>query len=55
MDSLLLTLAGLPIAAQAEPGAAAAGSGLVAVAEQADVRAAARLPKLVQGTGVAAH
>lgn len=47
--TLILTLAGLAIAAQAEPGAAAAGSSLVAVAQQADIRATSRLPKLIQG------
>lgn len=48
-----LTFAGLPVAAQAEPGAAAAGPALVAVPEQADVRAASRLPKLIRLAGVA--
>ena len=50
-----LTLAGLAVAAEAEPGAAAAGSGLVAVAQQADVGATSSLPELIHGTSVAAH
>lgn len=53
--SLSLTFAGLPITAQAKAGAAAAGPGLVAVGQQADVRAAAWLPILVVLTGVAPH
>ena len=52
---VLLTFAGLAIAAQAEPGATAAGSGLVAVPQQADIRAASSLPILVHLTGMATH
>lgn len=48
-----LTFAGFPIAAQAEPRAAAAGPALVAVPEQANVRAASWLPKLIWLAGVA--
>lgn len=60
MDTLmtlvvLLTFAGLAIAAQAESGAAAAGSRLVAVPQQTDVRAASSLPKLVHLTRMATH
>lgn len=55
MKNLILTLAGLAIAAKAESGAAAAGTGLVAVAQQTDVRATSSLPKLIQGTCMAAH
>lgn len=51
----ILTLAGLAIATQAEPGAAAAGSGLVAVAQQTDIRTTSCLPELIQGTRVAAY
>lgn len=51
----VLTLAGLAVAAEAEPGAAAAGPGLVAVAQETDVGAAAGLPELIQGARVAAH
>lgn len=50
-----LTFAGLAIAAQAEPRAAAAGPCLVTVSEQADIRAATGLSKLVQLAGVATH
>lgn len=50
-----LTFAGFPVAAQAEPGAAPAGPALVAVPQQANVRAASRLPKLIGLAGVAPH
>lgn len=50
-----LTFAGLSIAAEAESRAAAAGSRLVAVPQQTDVRAASRLPKLVHLTCMATH
>lgn len=50
-----LTFAGFPIAAQAEPGAAPAGPALVAVPQQANVRAASRLPKLIGLAGVAPY
>lgn len=50
-----LTFAGLPVAAQAESGAAPAGSGLVAVPEEADVRAAPRLAELIRLAGMAPH
>lgn len=50
-----LTLAGLAVAAEAEPGTAAAGSGFVAVAQQTDIRATSGLPKLIQGARMAAH
>lgn len=53
--SAALTLARLPVAAQAEAGAAAAGPRLVAVGQQADVGAAARLPVLIVLAGVAPH
>lgn len=53
--SLSLTLARLPITAQAEAGAATAGPSLVAVGQQADVRAAAGLPILVILAGMAPH
>lgn len=52
---VLLTFAGLAIAAQAESRATAAGSGLVAVPQQTDVRTASSLPKLVHLTCMAAH
>lgn len=51
----ILTLAGFAIAAKAESGAAAAGTGLVAVAQQADVWATSSLPKLIWRTCMAAH
>lgn len=50
-----LTLAGFAVAAQTETGAAAAGARLVAVPQQAHVRAAAGLPMLVGGTRVTPH
>lgn len=50
-----LTLAGLAVAAEAEPGTAAAGSGFVAVAQQTDIGAASGLLELIQGARVAAH
>lgn len=50
-----LTFAGLPITAQAEPGAAPAGPALVAVPKEADIGAASRLAKLVGLTGMAPH
>ena len=50
-----LTFAGLPIAAQTEPGAAAARAALMAVPQQADIRAAPRFAKLVRFTGMAPH
>lgn len=50
-----LTFAGFAIAAQAEPGAAAASPRLVAVPQQTDVGAASGLPKLVLLACVAAH
>lgn len=53
--SAALTLARLPVTAQAEAGAAAAGPRLVAVGQQADVGAAARLPVLIVLAGVAPH
>lgn len=53
--TLILTFAGLAIAAQAEPRATAAGSGLVAVSQQTDVRAASSLPKLVHFTCMATY
>lgn len=40
----VLTLAGLSVGVQAVAGAAAAGPGLVAAAQQADVEASSRLP-----------
>lgn len=52
---LILTLAGLSIAAKAETRATAARPGLVAIAQQTDVRATSSLPKLIQGTCMAAH
>lgn len=51
----LLTLAGLAVAAEAESRATAASSGLVAVAQQTDIRATPGLPKLIQGTSMAAY
>lgn len=50
-----LTLAGFAVAAQAETGATAAGPGLVAVAQQAQVRAASGLPVLIRGACVTPH
>lgn len=50
-----LTFAGLPVTSQAEPGAAPAGASLVAVPQQADIRAAPRLSELVRLTGMAPH
>lgn len=50
-----LTLAGLAVAAEAEAGAATAGSGFVAVAQQADIRATSSLAELIHGASVAAH
>lgn len=50
-----LTLAGLPVTAQAEARATAAGPRLVAVGQQADVRASAWLPVLVVLAGMAPH
>lgn len=47
---MVLTLAGLPVTPQAEAGATAAGTGLVAVPQQTDVGAASWLLKLVRGT-----
>ena len=54
-DWAVLTLAGLAITAQAEAGATAAGAGLVAVAQETDVRATSSLPKLVWSTGMTTH
>lgn len=50
-----LTFAGLPVTPQAEPGAAPAGASLVAVPQQADIRAAPRLAELVWLAGMAPH
>lgn len=50
-----LTLAGLAVAAEAEAGAATAGSGFVAVAQQTDIGATSSLPELIHGASVAAH
>ena len=50
-----LTLARLPVTAQAEAGATAAGPRLVAVGQQADVGTSAWLPVLVVLAGVAPH
>lgn len=50
-----LTLAGFAVAAEAEAGAAAAGPGFVAVAQQADIGATSSLPELIRGASVAAH
>lgn len=52
---VLLTFAGFAIAAQAESGATAAGSRLVTVSEQTDIRAASSLPKLVHLTCMASY
>lgn len=52
---LILTLAGLAITAKAEAGTAAARSCLVAVAQQADIGATSRLPKLIQGACMTAN
>lgn len=52
---LILTLAGLAITTKAEAKATAAGTSLVAVTQQTDVRATSSLPKLIQGTCMAAH
>lgn len=54
-STLILTLAGFAITAKAEAGAAAAGSSLVAVAQQADIGATSCLPKLIQGACMTAH
>lgn len=43
-SGLLLTLAGLSVSVQAVAGPAAAGPGLVAAAQEADVGASSRLP-----------
>lgn len=53
--SLILTLAGFPITSQAEARPAPAGPCLVAVGQQADVRAAPWLSILVVLTGVTPH
>lgn len=50
-----LTLAGLAIAAEAEAGAATAGPGFVAVAQQTDIGATSSLPELIPSASVAAH
>lgn len=52
---LILTLTGLPVTSQAEARPAPAGPCLVAVGQQADVRAATWLPVLVILTGMTAH
>ena len=52
---LILTLAGLAITAKAESRATAAGTGLVAVAQQTDIRTTSSFSKLIQGTCMAAH
>lgn len=51
----ILTLAGLAVTSEAESRATAAGPGLVAVAQQTDIRATSGLPKLIQGTSMAAY
>lgn len=53
--SLILTLAGFAITAEAEAGATAASTGFVAVAQQTDVGTTSSLSKLIQGTRMAAH
>lgn len=50
-----LTLAGFAVAAEAESKATAASASLVAVAQETNVGATSRLPKLIQGTCMAAH
>lgn len=53
--SLILTLAGFPVTSQTEARPAPAGPCLVAVGQQADVRAASWLPILVILTGMTPH
>lgn len=52
---IILTLARLAVATKAEAGAAAACTSLMAVAQQADIGATSRLPKLIQGASMTAN
>lgn len=51
---VILTLAGLSITAKAETRATAAGSALVTITQQTDIRATAWLPKLIGCTRMTA-